>query len=102
MRADSERHRLRDRGRWPVPACADRGTHPRPLPRRHQCRAAGSYAVSIWYGRQPAESYDYALGRVDWPVPGSGTYRMFITIASHDERTASVVTYALPIYALRS
>jgi hypothetical protein len=64
----------------------------------------GTDSVSITYGRsarQPVVIFD-PLQPIFWPVPGSGTYYMFIDIASHDDRTTSWIRYAVPLYAPRS
>jgi hypothetical protein len=61
-------------------------------------------SVTITYGRsgrQPVSRFD-PLQPILWPVPGSGTYYLFIEIESHDDRIRSRITYAIPLYAPRS
>jgi len=61
-------------------------------------------SVAVTYGRsgrQPVWRFD-PLQPISWPVPGSGTYYLFVEIASHTDRTQSRITYAVALHAPRS
>jgi hypothetical protein len=98
----------------PVPCVVDHGLLRSRVPISERVRtpfggaitvelAPNTDSISITYGRsgrQPVWRFD-PLQPVVWPVPGSGTYYMFIEIASHDEWTQSRITYAVALYAPR-
>lgn len=58
-------------------------------------------SVVIGYGRQPPAEFS-ARPTVIWPIPGSGTYYMTITLGWHDEFTRSHTTYFVPLWVPRS
>ena len=57
-------------------------------------------SVVISGGNQPATEFSSRPGIV-WPLPGSGTYRMNITLTWHTERAAGTTTYSVPLYVPR-
>jgi len=57
-------------------------------------------SISISYGRQPSIEYR-TRPTVIWPIPGSGTYHMTITLKSHDEFTTSETKYLVPFWVPR-
>lgn len=57
-------------------------------------------SVFIGYGRQPSVE-SRTRPTVIWPIPGSGTYYMTITLAWHDEFTTSHATYLVPLWVPR-
>lgn len=58
-------------------------------------------SVFIGYGRQPSVEYS-TRPTVIWPIPGSGTYYMTITLGWHDEFTTSHTTYLVPLWVPRN
>ena len=58
-------------------------------------------AVRISYGRQPPIAYTPGP-TVVWPLPGSGTYHMQITLAWHDESSSTETTYYVPLWVPRT
>lgn len=57
-------------------------------------------SILIGYGRQPPIEYS-TRPTVSWPLPGSGTYHVTITLKSHDEFTTSETTYYVPLWVPR-
>ena len=55
--------------------------------------------VFVSYGRLPATEYRTAA--VVWPLPGSGTYDMIVTVKWHDEFTRSETMYLVPLWVSR-
>lgn len=61
----------------------------------------GSDRVLIGYGNQPAIEYGDRPAIV-WPLPGSGTYYVTISVTWHTALAAGETTYQLPLYVPRS
>lgn len=57
-------------------------------------------SVFIGYGGQPSIEYS-TRPTVVWPLPGSGTYHMGITLKRHDEFTTSETSYLVPLWVPR-
>ena len=55
-------------------------------------------SVAIGWGNQPGTEFS-SRPQIVWPLPGSGTYRMIITLTWHTERAAGTTTYAVPLYS---
>jgi hypothetical protein len=58
-------------------------------------------SISIGYGRQPSIEYS-TRPTVIWPIPGSGTYYLTITLKSSDEFSTSETTYYVPLWVPRT
>jgi len=58
-------------------------------------------SVFIGYGQQPSAEYG-TRPTVIWPIPGSGTYHVRITMKWHDEFTTSETTYLVPLWVPRN
>jgi hypothetical protein len=81
-----------------------------PLKRRVKAAFRGTVTVTvpesttdnvfISYGRQPETSYP-AQPAIVWPLPGSGTYYMFVTVKWHTTLATGDTTYAVPLYVPR-
>ena len=51
-------------------------------------------------GKQPGTEFS-SRPEIVWPLPGSGTYRMIITLKWHTELAAGTTTYAVALYVPR-
>lgn len=56
--------------------------------------------VFISYGRRPGTSYP-AQPAIVWPLPGSGTYYVFVSVKWHTNLATGETTYAVPLYVPR-
>ena len=89
---------------------ADGGISPRiPLAQRVKAPFRGTVTVTvpenttdnvfISYGRQPGASH--AQPTIVWPLPGSGTYYLFVTVKWRTNLATGDTNYAIPLYVPR-
>ena len=57
-------------------------------------------SVVIGWGNQPGTEFS-SRPEIVWPLPGSGTYRMAITLKWQTELAAGTTTYSVPLYVPR-
>jgi hypothetical protein len=57
-------------------------------------------SVVIGWGNQPGSEFS-SRPAIVWPLPGSGTYRMIITLKWHTNLATGETAYAVPLHVPR-